>query len=84
MHHVQVAKLITANERRAVPATDLRPIRDFSALAFVTALAFSFLALRQFRISLAFASFLTPAFRVPVPIVVPSAAIFIRPPPRFR
>jgi hypothetical protein len=78
------AKLLAGNERRAVPAIDLRVASGLPALAFLTAFVF-FLLRKNLRLIPAFGSSrLLPANRRPAPVWANSAAKFIRPPPRFR
>jgi hypothetical protein len=84
-HHMAKAKLLTGNERRAVPAVDLRPASGLPALGFLAAFVFSVLLLRGGRVVPGFGSwFLIPADRRPAPAWAHCAAKFIRPPPRFR
>jgi len=84
-HRMAAAKLLTGNERRGLPAADLRPASSLPAPAFAAAFVFSILLLRHPRIVPAFGSGVLLAVRrraVPVPAL--GSAIFIRPPPCFR
>jgi hypothetical protein len=83
--HMPAAKLLTGNERRALPAVDLRPASGVAAMAFIAGLIFSVLLQRHPGNVAAFgSSLLTAGRRRPVPAWAPGAAKFIRPPPRFR
>jgi hypothetical protein len=85
-HHMPAAKLLTGNERRALPVVDpLHTTVSFGTLGFLGALFFAAVLHRQTRT--------TPEFLLSSPLVVqrrpapawaPGAAKFIRPPPRFR
>ena len=70
--HMPAAKLLTGNERRAVPAVDLRPASGVAATAFIAGLIFSVLLLKHPGIVAAFgSSFLIEGHRRPVPAWAP-------------
>jgi len=84
-HHMPAAKLLTGNERRALPVIDPRTVVCCGALGFLSAFLFSIVPIQGHRTAPAFAcSELIPARRRRLSAWAPTAANFIRPPPRSR
>lgn len=79
--HMPAAKLLTGNERRALPLVGSRPTSS-GALAYFTAFCFSLLFLKKALAAPAQAYWASVlALRHTVPAAAPCAAHFIRPPP---
>jgi len=84
-HPMAAAKLLTGNERRALPAVEPRLVADSASLAFLTVFVFAAVVFKQTRVAPALAHFLlSPAGRRIVPVRVPCSTFFTRPPPRSR